>query len=122
MARVRVLLVDDYVQVRRELRTVLALVEDVEVVGEAQDGGEAIRQVEALRPDVVLIDLNMPVMDGYQATRQIKARFPACRVIALTIHGDETARERASQAGVDEFILKGTPIDSLVRALTLERG
>jgi len=116
-----VLVVDDHEKVRQELRTVLALVGDVEVVGEAQDGGEAIRQVEALRPDVVVIDLNMPVMDGYQATRQIKARYPACRVIALTIHGDEAARDQASQAGVDEFILKGTPIDSLVRALTVEK-
>ena len=117
----RVLVVDDNPKVRQELRTVLALVGDVEVLGEAEDGREAIRQVEALRPDVVVMDLEMPVMDGYEATRQIKARCPACQVIALTIHGDEAARQRASQAGVDDFIVKGAPIASLMHAMMKEK-
>jgi CheY-like chemotaxis protein len=73
--------------------------------------------VETLRPDVVVMDLEMPVMDGYEATRQIKTRSPGCRVIALTIHGDETARQQASQAGVDDFIEKGAPIERLVQTV-----
>jgi DNA-binding NarL/FixJ family response regulator len=121
MAGKRVLIVDDNAKVRRELRTVLALAGDVEVLGEAEDGQEAIRQVEALRPDVVVIDLEMPVMDGYEATRQIKTHSPGCRVIALSIHGDETARQQASRAGVDDFIVKGAPMDSLIRAMTREK-
>jgi DNA-binding NarL/FixJ family response regulator len=121
MAGKRVLLVDDNAGVRQDLRTVLALAGDVEVVGEAQDGQAAIRQVDSLRPDVVVIDLAMPVMDGYEATRQIKTCYPACRVIALTIHGDEAARQQASQAGVDDFIVKGAPLDSLLRAMTREK-
>ncbi len=96
----------------------LTLVGDVQIVGEAEDGRQAIRQVEALRPDVVVMDLEMPVMDGYEAARQMKSRYPACRVIALTIHSDETARQQASQAGVDAFIVKGAPMDSLIHAMT----
>ncbi len=117
----RVLIVDDNAKVRRELRTVLALAGDVEIVGEAEDGREAIRQVEALRPDLVVMDLGMPAMDGYEATHHIKTHFPGCRVIALTIHSDETARQQASAAGVDDFIVKGAPMDSLIQAMTKEK-
>ena len=121
MARKRVLIVDDNGQVRRELRTVLTLAGDVEIVGEAQDGGAAIQQVGTLRPDVVVMDLEMPGVDGYEATRQIKARSPGCRVIALTVHDDETARGQASRAGVDDFVVKGAPVDALIRAMTREK-
>jgi len=121
MAGRRVLIVDDNAKVRQELRTVLALAADVQIVGEAEDGREALRQIGILQPDVVVMDLEMPVMDGYEASSQIKARYPACRVIALTIHGDEAARRQASQAGVDEFIVKGAPMDSLIHAMTKEK-
>jgi DNA-binding NarL/FixJ family response regulator len=60
----------------------------------------------------------MPVMDGYQATHEIKARYPACRVIALTVHGYEAARQKAIQAGVDVFIVKGAPVETLVQAIS----
>jgi len=116
-----VLIVDDHAQVRRELRTMLTLVGNVQIVGEAADGREAIRQVQALRPDVVVMDLAMPVMDGYEATRHIKTHSPGCRVIALTIHGDEAARQQASQAGVDDFIVKGAPMNSLMHAVIEEK-
>ena len=126
MTSIRVLIVDDMAQVRRDLCTVLPLAGqaagmEIEVVGEAGNGQEAIQQAAALRPDVVLMDLEMPVMDGCEATRQIKASSPDCRVIALTIHGDETARQRAIQAGVDDFIVKGAPMDSLIHAMTKEK-
>ena len=83
---------------RQELRTLLPLTGDIEIVGEAADGREAIRLAQALQPDVVLMDLEMPVLDGYEATRQIKAGSPACRVVALTVHGYEAARQKAVQA------------------------
>ncbi len=118
MVRQRVLIVDDSEQVRRELHTVLALAGDVEVVGEAADGQEALQQLKALQPDVVVMDLEMPVMDGYQTTRQIKALSPACRVVALTVHSYETARQKADQAGVDAFIVKGVPIETLLQAIS----
>jgi DNA-binding NarL/FixJ family response regulator len=114
----RVLIVDDSPQVRRELRTLLPLAGDLEVVGEAADGAEALRLAEALRPDVILLDLQMPVLDGYAAARRITDRWPACRVVALTVHDDEAARHKASQAGVDAFLVKGSPLDILVAAIS----
>lgn len=117
LAGQRVLIVDDSPQVRQELRTLLPLAGDIEIVGEAADGLEALRLAVALQPAVVLMDLEMPALDGYEATRQIKARCPACRVIALTVHGYEEARQKASQAGVDVFIVKGAPLERLVEAI-----
>jgi DNA-binding NarL/FixJ family response regulator len=117
---VRVLIVDDMPQVRQDLRLLLQLTGEIEIVGEAADGLDAIRQAEALRPDVVVMDLDMPGMDGFEATRQIKARCPACRVIALTIHGDKAARQKASQAGVDDFVEKGAPVGAILRAISGE--
>ena len=117
-AKRRVLIVDDSPQVRQELRTLLPLAGDIEIVGEAADGLEAIQMAEALQPQVILMDLEMPVMDGYQAARQLKARYPACRVIALTVHGYEEARQKALQAGVDDFVVKGVSIEILLQAIS----
>ena len=114
----RILIVDDKPEVRRELRTLLPLAGDLEVVGEAVDGLEAIHLAEALRPDVILLDLQMPILDGYAAARRIKGRWPACRVVALTVHDDEAIRQRASQAGVDVFLVKGSPLATLVAAIS----
>ncbi len=114
----RILLVDDSAQVRQELRTLLPLAADIQIVGEAADGREAIRLAQALQPDAILMDLEMPVLDGYEATRQIKAGSPSCRVIALTVHGYEAARQKASQSGVDVFLLKGVSVETLVQAIS----
>ncbi len=113
----RVLIVDDSSQVRHELRILLPLAGNIEIVGEAADGLEAVRLAEALQPDVVLIDLGLPVLDGYEATRQIKARRPACRVVALTVHGHEGARQRAGEAGIDVFLVKGAALAELMQAI-----
>jgi DNA-binding NarL/FixJ family response regulator len=120
-SRWQVLIVDDSPQVRQELRTLLPLAGDIEIVAEAADGQEAIRLAQALQPDVVLMDLEMPVLDGYEATRQIKAGFPSCRVIALTVHGYEAARQKAMEAGADIFLVKGGSIETLVQAIS-DRG
>jgi DNA-binding NarL/FixJ family response regulator len=113
----RVLIVDDSPQVRQELRTLLPLAGDIEIVGEAADGREAIRLAQALQPEVILMDLEMPVLDGYEATRQIKAGSPSCRVVALTVYGDPAARIRAAEVGVDVFLVKGVSVESLVQAI-----
>jgi len=115
--RARVLIVDDMAQVRQDLRTVLTLAGDIEIVGEAANGREAISQAEALRPDMVVMDLEMPVMDGYEATRRIKAACPACRVVALTIHAGEAERQQALQAGMADVVVKGAPLEVLLRAI-----
>jgi CheY-like chemotaxis protein len=88
------------------------------VVGEAPGGAAAVAQVEALQPDVILMDLAMPVMDGFEATRQIKARWPGCRVIAFSVHSYPQARQKARQAGVDDFIEKGASLQEIVRKIT----
>ena len=111
--RIRILIVDDRERVRQDLRTTLGLMEGLEVVGEAADGLEALHQAEKLSPDVVLMDLKMPRMDGFEAARQIKDRCLARGVVALTLYGDITTRKRAASAGVDAFIEKGTPIQTL---------
>ena len=114
----RLLIVDDAPHVRQDLRTALTLAGGIDVVGEASDGQEAVELASLLQPDVILMDLEMPVLDGYQAARQVRARCPACRVVALTVHGDEGARQKAFRAGVDDFIVKGVALESLVRAVS----
>jgi len=113
----RVLIVDDVDQVRYDLGIALALSGGLEIIGEAANGLEAVRLAERLNPDVVLMDLEMPVMDGYEATRWIKTRFPFCKVVALTVHGYEEAREKARQSGVDDFIVKGAQIQEIVQTI-----
>ena len=114
----RVLIVDDMPQVRQDLRLLLQLSNQLEVVGEAANGLEAIRQAEALHPDVVVIDLVMPEMNGCQATRLIKERGLASKVIVLSIHADSDYIERTLNAGADAYIQKGADFSILMRAIT----
>jgi len=115
--RVRVLIADDNPHVRRELRTLLPLAGEIEIAGEAANGQEAVQLAQVLRPQVVLMDLEMPVLDGYEAARQIRACCPGCRVVALTVHDYEAARRRAAQAGMEVLIVKGSPVEVLVAAI-----
>jgi len=117
MNTTRVLIVDDVDQVRYDLGIALALSGELDIVGEAADGLEAVRLAERLSPDVVLMDLEMPLMDGYEATKWIKARCPFCKVVALTVHGYDEAREKACQCGIDAFLLKGAPIQEIVQTI-----
>ncbi len=118
MADTRVLIVDDIPQVRHELHTLLHLSGYVQVIGEAADGAEAVRLARQLEPDVVLLDLEMPVLDGYGAAIQIKALLPRCRVIALSIHEDAASRQKAQDAGVNLFIPKGIDSRELLGAIS----
>jgi DNA-binding NarL/FixJ family response regulator len=122
MRLMRVLIVDDMPQVRQGLRTLLPLAGEatglpLEIVGEAGDGKEAIQQTAVLRPDVVLMDLEMPGLDGYAATQAIKAGRPCTRVVALTVHGEPQARQQAQAAGVDAFVEKGAALPLLLQAM-----
>ncbi|MEW6405387.1 MAG: response regulator transcription factor [Chloroflexota bacterium] len=117
----RVLIVDDVVNVRCDLRTALTLSDELEIIGEAANGLEAVELTESLKPDVVLMDLEMPVLDGYEATRQIKTRFPSCRVIALTVHDYESARAEAQLSGVDAFLVKGVSVESIVQSISKQK-
>jgi DNA-binding NarL/FixJ family response regulator len=114
---IRILIVDDQACVRRELSTLLQLTPGLEVAGEAGNGLEAVRQAEQIKPDVVLMDLAMPGLDGVEATRQIVERGLAHGVVVLSIHGHAAARQGAAQAGAAAFIEKGTDIAALIEAI-----
>jgi two-component system, NarL family, response regulator LiaR len=114
---IRVLLVDDHAVVREGLRTYLELHDDIEVVGEAADGEEAVRVAEDLRPDVVLMDLKMPVLDGVGALRALRERLPRTRAIALTSFTDEATLLPALQAGAAGYLLKNVQPSELHRAI-----
>jgi DNA-binding NarL/FixJ family response regulator len=113
--------VDDVEQVRSDLRTALTLTGNIEIIGEAANGMEAVRLAESLKPDVILMDLEMPLMDGYEATRKIKSLYPSCRVTALTVHDYESARVRANESGVDAFLVKGAPVESIVQTISSQK-
>jgi YesN/AraC family two-component response regulator len=96
-ARITVLIVDNLAHVRQGVKTLLELTEDFEIVGEAANGLEAVQMAEEFRPDIVIMDLKMPEMDGLEATRQIKNRQLAGGVIVLTLYHSQHNRERAAQ-------------------------
>jgi DNA-binding NarL/FixJ family response regulator len=107
--------VDDRTQPREGLKALLAPAPAVQVVGEASDGKEAMHLIEVRQPDVVLMDAMMPVMNGLEATRRIKAEWPEVRVIVLTIH--TALRAEALAAGADAFLVKGCPAGELLTAI-----
>ena len=117
MSPTRVLIVDDMAHVREDLRTALTLAGEITIIGEAANGAQAIQLTEELHPEVVLMDLEMPVLDGYEATRQIKTNVHPCRVVALTVHGYDEARTIAYRSGVDAFIIKGEPVETIIQTI-----
>jgi NarL family two-component system response regulator LiaR len=114
---IRVLLVDDHAVVRKGIRAVLSTEPDIEVVGEAIDGEEALAQAAALQPDVILMDLVMPKMDGIEATRQVTTRQLGMRVLVLTSFVAHDKVFPAIKAGAMGYVLKDTGPDDLVRAI-----
>jgi DNA-binding NarL/FixJ family response regulator len=114
---VRVLIVDDSPQVLHDLHQLLELSGGVEVVAEAKDGQEAIRLAAELSPDVIVMDLEMPGIDGFQATRQIKEQGLAHRVVILSVHANPEEVERARDAGADSFVTKGAGYETLLNAI-----
>ena len=115
--RIRVLLVDDEAMVRVGLRMVLSAEPDIEVVGEASDGEEAQRAALEHRPDVVLMDVRMPRVDGIEAARRVLAECPETRVVVLTTFGEDAYVEAALRAGVSGFLLKVSPPEQLIQAV-----
>jgi two-component system, NarL family, response regulator LiaR len=114
---IEVLVVDDHAVVREGLRTFLELQEGIAVVGEAADGEEAVRQAEALRPDVIVMDLVMPRLDGVGAMRELRRRLPSARVIVLTSFVEDERLLPAIQAGAAGYLLKNVAPAELARAV-----
>jgi len=115
---IRVLIADDSARTREGLRVLFATWPEITVVGEAADGQEALRLVGESRPDAVLMDLQMPVLDGVQATQRIKQQWPAVTVIVLTMY--PTEQSAALSAGADAFVIKGGPPERLLAALGVD--
>jgi DNA-binding NarL/FixJ family response regulator len=111
----RLVIADDRPRTRRALRALLATQPGVEVIGEAADGVEAVAMLERHRPDVVLLDVQMPRLDGVAATARIKARWPSVRVVCLSMVAER--REEALAAGADAFVCKGAATAELLAAL-----
>lgn len=114
---IRILLADDHSVVRKGLRMFLALDPELEIIGEAVNGEEAVQLARQLRPEVILMDLLMPVMDGVQATAIIRRELPDVEVVALTSVLEDTAVVGAMQAGAIGYLLKDTEADDLCRAI-----
>lgn len=119
---IRLLLVDDQNLIRRGLRALLKTDAELEIVGEAENGREAIDLIAALQPDVVLMDIRMPIVDGVEATRIICARSPAPKVLVLTTFDDREYVTQALQAGAAGYLLKDTPFEELTQAIRLVKG
>ena len=114
---IRVLICDDQVVVCDGLEMILNNDPDIEVVGTAYDGSEALELLPEVKPDVVLMDLKMPVMNGIQATREINKHYPMIKVLVLTTFGDDEWVFDAIRAGASGYLLKGTPRDELIKAV-----
>lgn len=123
MSKIRILLADDHAILRAGLVRLLGEEKDIEVVGEAENGREAVQKVQELHPDIVLMDIGMPVMNGMEATKQIKKRDADVKVLVLTMHDNEEYLFQVLQAGAAGYVLKKAADSDLVNAIhVVSRG
>ncbi len=117
MNKIRIVVVDDHPLLREGLIKILSLEDTLEVVGEARDGKTAVQIVEELQPEVVLMDINLPGMDGIQACKVIKSKYPEIQVIALTVYDDDKHVLEIVRAGANGYLLKDVEPENLLRAI-----
>ncbi|MFC1957747.1 response regulator [Chloroflexota bacterium] len=117
MSKIKVFLADDHIILREGVRSLLQKAQDIEVVGEAGDGEEAVAKVEQLVPDVVLMDITMPGLNGLEATRQIKQKTPQVKVLILTMHETDQYLSGMLQAGASGYVVKTTASSELISAI-----
>jgi two-component system response regulator NreC len=120
--QISVLIADDHTIVRSGVRLLLEAETDIRVVGEALNGREALELAESLQPDVVLMDITMPEMDGLEATKQLKTRFPHINVLVLTMHRSDDYFFEMLKAGASGYILKGAKTSELINAVRIVQG
>src|SRR6266849_3928680 len=117
MEKIRVLLADDHTVVRQGLRALLAAEDDIEIVGEAENGRQAIQLAKKLLPDVAVIDIAMPVLNGLEATRQIMRSVPATKVLILSSYSDDEYVQQLTEAGARGYLVKQTAANDLIKAI-----
>jgi DNA-binding NarL/FixJ family response regulator len=123
MRKISVLLVDDHTVVRQGLRALLSAEEDMEVVGEAENGRQAVMLAKKTTPDVVVMDVAMPLLNGLEATRQILKMLPSTKVLVLTSYGDDECVSQLMDAGASGYLIKQTAANDLLRAIReVQRG
>jgi two-component system, NarL family, response regulator NreC len=121
--RIRVLISEDHALFREGLRALLSAHPTLEVVGDARDGNEAVQLAKSLRPDVILMDMEMPELNGLEATRRVRRAVPASRVLMLTLYDDEEVVAECLEAGAAGYVLKDAPSSQLVYAIeAVHRG
>src|SRR3982751_3216853 len=117
MKRITVLLAEDHRMVREGFRSLLKHEEDIEIVGEAETGRQAVQMTRKLRPSVVVMDIAMPLLNGLEATRQIRKDFPETKVLILSAHSDDAYVEQVAALGASGFLLKQPSSDVLAKAI-----
>jgi len=117
MAKIRILITDDHTLFRQGMKTLLAAETDLEIVGEAANGAEAVEKVTEARPDIVLMDIGMPGLSSFEATRQIKKARPDTKVLFLTMYDDEDYLVQCMEVGASGYVLKDSPAQQLLAAL-----
>ena len=117
MHKIRVLLADDHIVVRQGLKALLAAEEDIEVIGEADNGRQAVQMTRDLAPDIVVMDIAMPVLNGVEATRQVVRGSPGTRVLILSSYSDDDYVEQLTESGVAGYLIKQTAGNELLKAL-----
>lgn len=123
MSKIKVLLAEDHTIVRKGLRSLLDNETEIQVVGEAEDGQQAIQKTVQMRPDVVVMDITMPVLNGLEATRQIKKLYPQVKVVVLTVHSTEEHIFQILRAGASGYVVKQGAVNELIQAIqTAYRG
>ena len=115
--RVRVLIADDHPLVRKIVRSTLQQDPQLEICGEAQDGAEAIEEAQRLKPDVVVLDLAMPILGGFDAAREIKIKSPGCAIVILSSSVDQRFVDEAPKIGICAYVAKTKAVEALVRAV-----
>lgn len=114
---IRLMLVDDHAILRDGLRNIISVEEDIEVVGEAESGDDAIKKVESCRPDIILLDINMPQKNGVEVTSILKKKYTHIKILVLTMHSHEEYFMSAIREGADGYLLKDAPSDQVVEAI-----
>jgi two-component system response regulator NreC len=121
VSKIRVLLADDHAIVREGVKLILTAETDIDVVGEAEDGVQAVEMAKKLKPDVAVLDIGMPGINGIEATKQIKAALPETQTLALTMHEDDTYVFQLLKAGASGYVLKRAAASDLVQAVRAAR-
>src|SRR6187402_2803973 len=117
MSKIRIMLADDHTLFRQGIRTLIAAEPDMEVIGEAANGGDSVDRANELKPDAVLMDIGMPGLSSFEATRQIKRHRPETKILFLTMYDDEDYLVEGMEVGASGYVLKDTPASQLVAAI-----